>query len=301
MSKIISGLKYIKKTIEKAIRNYKYNHAGKQIAAKKLEYGLNTEAREEQVIISLTSYGTRLKSVHMTIRSIFNQTYRPDKVILYLDSDVSTKDLPDTLTKLQKYGLEIKSEPENIRSHKKYFYAVQEFPTSLIITVDDDLLYPPELIESLIKMHIKFPDAVIASRVHEIRLDTEGKLLPYRKWGWEVDAANEIPSFRFLATGCGGVLYPPDSLDTSMLDLDLIKRLALPADDLWLKFAELRAHTQVKMAEGNMWRRIYEEPSAELNALSNTNVTEDKNDQILKDIMRYYGLSDKYLLGEDVL
>lgn len=298
MSKIITGLKYIKKTTEKSIRNYKYNHAAKQISDKDLEYGLNTVARDEKIIVSLTSYGRRLNSVHMTIRSIFNQAYKPDKVILYLDSDVSTKDLPETLTTLMKYGLDIRSKQENIRSHKKYFYAVQEFPASLIVTVDDDLLYPPELIENLVKMHARFPKAVVASRVHEVRINDDGTLLPYRKWGWEVDAIQDGPSFKYFATGCGGVLYPPESLASTMLDISLIQKLALQADDLWLKIAEVMAHTPVKMAEGYMWKRTYEEPSAELNALSNTNVTEDKNDQILRDILNHYGLTGDFLLGE---
>jgi hypothetical protein len=258
MSNIIAGLKYIKRTTEKSIRDYKYNRTAKHISAKNLEYGLNTVTRDEEVVVSMTSYGKRLNSVHMTIRSIFNQTYKPDKVVLYLGSDVSLEDLPESLINLKKYGLDIRCKQENIKSHKKYFYAVQEFPTSMIITIDDDLLYPPELIENLVKMHTRFPKAVVASRVHEIRIDDSGMLLPYRKWGWEVDATQDAPSFKYFATGCGGVLYPPKSLEPAMLDMNLIQKLALQADDLWLKVAEVMAHTPVKMAEGHMWKKTCE-------------------------------------------
>lgn len=298
MSKIINVIKYVKRVTEKSIRDYKYNSAAKQIASRDLKYGLNTTPRDEEVVVSLTSYGRRLNSVHMTIRSIFEQTYKPDKVILYLGSDVSMHDLPETLTDLKKYGLDIRAKQENIRSHKKYFYAIQEFPTSLIVTVDDDLLYPSDLIENLVKTHVKYPKAVVASRVHRICLDDNGVLLPYRKWGWEVDASHDEPSFSYIATGCGGVLYPPDSLASDMLNIDLIQKLAIQADDLWLKVAEVMAHTPVKMAEGLMWKRTYEEPSAELNGLSNVNVAEDKNDLILKDILNYYGLTGGFLFGE---
>lgn len=298
MSKIVVKLKYVKKRVEKFVRNFKYNHAAKQISCKRLEYGLNTTSRDEEVIVSLTSHGERLKNVHMTIRSIFNQTYKADKIILYLGSDVSMTDLPNTLTNLKEYGLEIRYMQENIKSHKKYFYAMKEFPTSLIVTIDDDLLYPSELIENLIKMHNHFPQAVIASRVHEIYLDSYGKVLPYRKWGWESDAVQDAPSFKYLATGCGGILYPPETLAPDMLNIDLIQKLALQADDLWLKVAETRAHTPIKMAEGYMWKKTYEEPSAELDALSNSNVSEDKNDPILKAILDYYNMTGRELLGE---
>lgn len=298
MSKIYNGLKYVKRIAEKSIRNYKYNHAAQKISSKALEYGLNTVERNEQIVVSLTSYGARLDSVHMTIRSIFNQTYKPDKIVLYLDGDVSESELPETLIMLKKYGLDIRTKSENLRSHKKYYYAVQEFADSMIVTIDDDLIYPPDLLENLVKTHLQFPEAVIASRVHEIHVDDKKNVLPYRKWGWEVDAVQDAPSFKYLATGCGGVLYPPKSLASAMIDKELIQKIALQADDLWLKVAEVMADTPVKMAGGHMWKRTYEEPSAELNALSNSNVTEDKNDQILENILNYYGLTGSFLLGD---
>ena len=299
MSRIVTMLKKGKRSVEKSIRNCKYNRAARQTMNEKLEYGLNTNERKEEIVVSLTSYGERLNHVHMTIRSIFNQTYKPDKVILYLDSDVSVEDLPTTLTEIKKYGLEIAVKKENLRSHKKYYYAVQEYPESLIVTIDDDMLYPSDLIENLVRMHEKYPNAVIASRVHEILLDDMGNTMPYRKWKWEVDASESKPSYTYLATGCGGVLYPLKSLAREMFNVDLIKNLALPADDIWLKVAEIMNHTPVKMAKGHMWKRTYEEPSADLIALSNSNVAEDINDKIIKDTLGYLGWSGNKLIGEN--
>ncbi|MBQ2886366.1 MAG: hypothetical protein IJE43_21810 [Alphaproteobacteria bacterium] len=37
-----------------------------------------------KVIVSLTSYPARINIVHKTIESLLNQTYKADKVILYL-------------------------------------------------------------------------------------------------------------------------------------------------------------------------------------------------------------------------
>ena len=75
----------------------------------------------------------------------------PDAIILYLDDDV--EELPDSLRKLEKYGLQIEWRPGRIKPHKKYYYAIKEHPDDIVVTVDDDVMYPAELIESLYKTH----------------------------------------------------------------------------------------------------------------------------------------------------
>ena len=70
MSRIVTMLKKGKRSVEKSIRNCKYNRAARQTMNEKLEYGLNTNERKEEIVVSLTSYGERLNHVHMTIRSI---------------------------------------------------------------------------------------------------------------------------------------------------------------------------------------------------------------------------------------
>lgn len=48
-----------------------------------------------------------------------------------------------------------------MRAHGKYHYAMQDFPNSIIVTVDDDMIYPNDTIESLWNAHVKYPNCVI--------------------------------------------------------------------------------------------------------------------------------------------
>lgn len=96
--------------------------------------------------ISLTSYGARLNAVHMAIRSLLMQSVRPSKVLLYLDESIQKDTLSDDLVDLEQYGLEIRMGYEDLGPHKKYLFAFQEFPDSLIITADDDLIYPADMV-----------------------------------------------------------------------------------------------------------------------------------------------------------
>ncbi|HFU3842365.1 TPA: glycosyltransferase family A protein [Streptococcus suis] len=211
---------------------------------KKLSIGTNnSEERNQKIIASLTSYPARIDILSVTIKSILLQSMKADKVILWLGSDSQNVELPESIVKLKKYGLEIRFVEDNIMPHKKYFYAMQEFPSDIIITFDDDVIYSPFTISSLVKTHRAFPKCVCARRAHRIILE-DGDMIPYSKWEFNCTSVTK-PSHLLFATGVGGVLYPPKSLYKDALDISRVKNECLRADDVWLKIMETLADTKV--------------------------------------------------------
>ena len=94
-----------------------------------------------KVIVNLTSFPERIKCVAQAIRSLQKQTIRVHKIILWLAKEqFANQELPETLTKLIGKDFEIRWCNEDLRPHKKYFYAFKEFSNSINITVDDDIL-----------------------------------------------------------------------------------------------------------------------------------------------------------------
>ena len=85
-----------------------------------------------------------------------------------------TEKLPDNLIKLQKEGLEIRYCPD-LKSHKKYYYAMQEQGNNLLITYDDDIIYAPNSIEHLMKYHKQYPDCIICNRGFKILFNNNGR------------------------------------------------------------------------------------------------------------------------------
>lgn len=212
---------------------------------KKLSYALAENS--EPIVVSFTTYPPRLKWVHLVVRSMMVQTMKPDKIVLYVGDDVELKDIPDDVQQLTKYGLEIKKVEGNLKPHKKYQYAMEEYPNSLIITIDDDLIYHKDLVKTLYEGHQKFPDSVIAIRGHEITFNDDGTIKPYREWNMQV-ARTCYPSMKlFAAGGSGGVLYPPHCLSTRAFDKELVNKLCLNADDVWLKMMEVLVGTKVSI------------------------------------------------------
>lgn len=181
------------------------------------------------VIVSLTSFPKRIPTLHLVIECLLRQTVKPDKIVLYLTkSQVPSIDsLPSTLLDLCNRGLDIQLCPDEIRSHTKYFYAMQQYPDEIVITVDDDLFYRTDLVESLLMNHASHPNAIIANWTKEI---IPGKK-KYTEW-----PDNHVPheNKRQLLLGVSGVLYPPHSLDEDVFDVKKIINLSLTADDVWL-------------------------------------------------------------------
>jgi len=84
-----------------------------------------------KVIVSFTSYPKRIGMVHKVVESLLEQTIRADAILLYLSLDEfphEESDLPDMLREMiGKHGFRIIWVKGNLKSHKKYYYALQEY------------------------------------------------------------------------------------------------------------------------------------------------------------------------------
>ena len=183
------------------------------------------------VIISLTTYPARIHIVWVTIATLLNQKIKPKRVCLYLAKEQfpnGEEELPKKLTSLKKRGLEILF-CDDLKSHKKYYYAIKDNPENIIITADDDMLYPESMTKELLDAHSKYPDTVICEYAHKITLLEDGEIEEYNKW--QAYGEDTKPTMGILPVGCGGVLYPPHVLDERIFDKGNAFRI-LFCDDL---------------------------------------------------------------------
>lgn len=234
-----------------------------------------------KIVVSLTSFQPRFEQLPKMLKSLLFQTVKPDKIIVWLDKDEKpTKEMLN----LQKYGVSYSRKEEVLKPHKKYFYSLKKFEDSLVITVDDDLIYPADLIESLVKTWKKYPDCICARRVHKITFHSDGSLKTYNDWVYEYTDMKE-PSHELFATGVGGILYPPHIFDEKIFNAEGIKKYCLEADDIWLKWHELRLGIKVVWAKNNMILPPVIDGSQEI-ALSTDNVLNKKNDLFIQNCQK---------------
>lgn len=181
--------------------------------------------------------------VHKVIESLWKQTISADEIILYLSLDEFPQregDIPPVLNKMiGKKGFHIVWVEDNLKSHKKYYYVLQEKINSIVITVDDDVIYSESLISDLISCHSKFPGAVLARRVR-VMLREGDQLAEYKYWdGSCLEKYLECTRMDLCAIGIGGVLYPPGCATESWFEKQIIKSEFVNQDDLWLKYHEI--------------------------------------------------------------
>ncbi len=251
------------------------------------------DAAEElpEVIVSLTSHPGRINVVHQTIHSLFEQTVSPYKIILWLSKEQfpgEEAELPGILVAMSQDAdnFEIRWADGDIKPHKKYFYAMQEFPEYPVIIVDDDAIYEKTLVERLLYSYQKFPDCISAMRVNMMNFKRDGSFMDYAGWIMDYKLLLDIPSTQLVPVGVGGVLYPPHAIPQEAFNAAAIEENCLFCDDLWLKImASHNRHRTVVPRQFCVEKLI--SGSQEV-ALWRRNVRRDNNDWSLKNILAYY-------------
>lgn len=196
---------------------------------------------EAELIVSLTTYGHRLEEVAITIESIMQGTIKPNRILLWLQDDYRGKSLPSSLIRQQKRGLEICYCPD-WRSYKKLIPTLQRYPDACIVTIDDDVIYYPNLLEKLVRGWQEDPRYIYAARVFEIPAPVNNSCA----YNDKIIAASGAVTPRNVFTGVGGVLYPPHALDPEVMNVTAFQSLAPDADDIWFHAMALKKRTWVK-------------------------------------------------------
>lgn len=197
-----------------------------------------------KIIASLTTHPKRIDTVWITINSIINQSLQPDSVILWLAEEQfpnKYEDLPFSLLQLQNRGLKIKF-CDDLKSHKKYYYSLQEYPNELVALFDDDMFYPRDTIELLYKLHRNNP--------HDICVITTQLIVPTiytNPSNWKNPNVNQIIKHCNKAQifSGSGTLLKSNMLDEKVFDKEAIKKICPYADDLWLTFMARKIGTKI--------------------------------------------------------
>ena len=216
------------------------------------EIGINqSEQRDKQIIISLTSFPQRINTVIKTIKTLLTQTMKPDMVILWLAPEQfpnKENDLPKELLDLKNFGLTI-DWYKDIRSYKKIVPTLKKYPDSIIITTDDDIYYAPDTVETLYKSYLEHPN-----EIHAHRCDWLDAGINNITWAKTRELFKDLhrgeAGFRQRLTGYGAVLYPPNSLHKDVINENLIAKTIPTHDDIWLWAMAVLQGTKTRLVKG---------------------------------------------------
>ena len=232
----------------------------------------------KELIVSLTSYSKRFKTLPLVLNSLQNQTISPDKIELWIEENDKSL-LPSRIYQFK--SVNIKVCENGLFSYKKIIPSLKENDDRFIATFDDDIIYPNNSLEALIEQCKKFPGDIIANRIHEIKLKDS---LPdtYNKWQKNFTGDNNQNFF----TGAGGVLYPPKCFYKDIVDIKSIMELCPSNDDIWLNWMVKLNNNKIKYSGINSQFVMIKLIKT---GLFKKNVKQNFNDVQIKRIIGRYG------------
>ncbi|WP_167042664.1 hypothetical protein [Salinibacterium sp. ZJ454] len=228
----------------------------------------------QPVVVSLTTFGIRINTVHITIESIARGSVRPQQMYLWLDDERLLKKLTPGLRRLKRRGLRIEF-TEPLGPHAKYFPHVERNNIDLpLVTADDDIIYPGAWLARLMDAHKSDPSTISCMRAHRIILDLEGRPYPYDRWP---GVTHTEPRYSTFATGVSGVIYPPEFLSKLKFEGKQFLQITPKNDDVWLHSRAVRYgfRTRQMQTESLHFPVI---PGTQRTALNHANVHQAGND-----------------------
>lgn len=222
-----------------------------KIARKKMsklkfeDLSLNGQKREQILTCTLTTFPDRIDSVQYTIKSLFNQSVKPDRIVLWLaSSEFENFEFPDSIKALQERGLEIRY-CDNLFGHKRYYKMLDEQKDNeLLIMADDDIIFPYYMIERLYEKWKQFPNCVVCERGQCLTFEN-GEVLNPGLWPVSSKVGLETPSYRILPSPGGGCLVPPHAYYKDANKPEIIQKYAIKTGDIWLMFMAVQNNTKI--------------------------------------------------------
>ena len=281
---------FLSKQTQRLCRNWERATLGARfaIAARISRHrGIREKAGEEEIIISLTTTERRLPKVHCAVESLLRQTFKPHRIILWVTDQLTGTDLSVPLLRQQQRGLEVRFR-RDLRSFTKLLYALQEHPSALVVTADDDTLYPRGWLGQLHESYLARPALIHCQQARWISSCADGRLKPYLEWNSETPGPAG-PAMRLLPMGVGGVLYPPGRLHSEVFNESVFLKICPTADDIWFKAMSLLngvpCHKTTLEFQGYPTLR-----STRQNGLSRSNLINGVYDRQIRDVFERYNL-----------
>jgi hypothetical protein len=231
-------------------------------------------------VLSLTTFGERSKKAYLAIESIADGSVLPSRLIMWIDDERLFDNLPATIRRLQKRGMEVKLS-RNLGPHTKYYPYVESTQTfnAPLTIADDDVLYPRYWLKELSEANREYPNVVNCYAAHVIPISEDG-FEKYKNWKL---CNSTTPCFCHLAMGCTGVIYPIPFLALLKRAGAAFETCCPKNDDFWLHVQALRAGYKVRQIHPRLPYFSFQGiPGTQRIALWHDNVEGDGNERQIR-------------------
>ena len=145
---------------EEALRQMRAWHATLPGYTSPRHFRPNRDAiRYEELLVSLTTWKPRMGNIPAVLDTIFGQTLPPDRVVLNLAHE---EEIPAPVQAyLDAHPVEV-NRVENLGVYKKLIPTLRKYPEALVVSIDDDWLYPKGMLADFMRVHRRYPDRPVS-------------------------------------------------------------------------------------------------------------------------------------------
>ena len=246
---------------------------------------INQLKRETKIVVSLSAEEESFDSLEYTLYSIFNQKVKPDNIVLWISDKYELSDLPYSVTKFVKNGLDIRF-VEDKASYTKIIYALNEFKDSIIVTADENIYYPKSWLSKLYMSYILNPNDI---HVHTAAIMSErpDKTAPLCEWN--KFANTEKAGYKYFPVQTGGVLYPPNCFAGEVSREDIYKKKINTTWDIWSWVMALLADRKIRIVKNHICRFVSTNIIISYKKYDNIIKTQKSANEQLALLFRLYG------------
>jgi hypothetical protein len=200
--------------------------------------------KKHPIIVSFTTINSRIPYIEPMINSLLKQTLRPDKINLYisdekgiLNNGIKKNKIPVFINELVNKKLINLIYTKDIGPHTKLIPCLSEYwnKDCVIITVDDDRIYPNNLIKILYKNYLA-KNCIISCTATKMVFNNNNLLSIEKYINWPKAVGKDLLNF---AKGFDGVLYKPEFFTKVIFDINGIKTCCDRQDDVWFNLMRL--------------------------------------------------------------
>jgi hypothetical protein len=187
----------------------------------------------DRVVVSLTTIPDRIAKIRPTINSLLDQSRRPDAICLNLPSHARRERREYTIPEFLKQIPQVEridcGEDRGPGTKLLPTLEREKDPNTRIIVMDDDQIYPRNLVETLVGASDEMPDAAVGSR---------GFAIPA---GYDIERRNTLygthlarPEPVEIMQGSAGFLVRPRFFTKDLFDYSDAPPESFFVDDVWV-------------------------------------------------------------------
>lgn len=246
---------------------------------------INQLKRDTEIVVSLSAEEENFDTLEYTLYSIFNQKIKPDNVVLWISNKYELTDLPYSVTKYVKNGLDIRFVDDK-KSFTKIIYALKEFRNCIIVTADENIYYPKQWLSKLYLSYISSPKDI---HVHSARIVAENNLKPAPQRVWKNPAKAEKADFVYFPVSTGGVLYPPECFVREVAREDIYGKKVNTSWEIWSWVMALVSDRKIRLVKNHINRFAVVDGLSAFKTYTNRVKNRPHADEELAKLFEYYG------------